>query len=229
MRYVLTLLAALSVAASAEAQPKAGQLEQKAQKLVARFDAMQSKPDKRVPAEVLAKAQGIILMDRTKAGFVFAYQGGTGIAMAKDKSGDWGPIAFMKANEASLGFQIGGQQSFIVILMMNKDSAAKLGEPTIEFGGEARGTAGDASAGEEGIVKSDERTVLGYDERSGLFGGASIKGGEISPDATANGVYYAKYEDYLTTKEILFDKKVTPTKAAQKLAEKIVQYSKNKS
>jgi lipid-binding SYLF domain-containing protein len=54
---------------------------------LAEFQAMQARPDKRVPAEVLGKARAIILLDRTKAGFVFAYQGGGGVAMVKDKKG----------------------------------------------------------------------------------------------------------------------------------------------
>ena len=44
------------------------------------------------PAETLRKAQGIILLDRTKAGFLFAYQGGGGVAMVKDaKQGQMEP------------------------------------------------------------------------------------------------------------------------------------------
>ena len=40
--------------------------------LTAKFEEMQAKPDKRIPAENLRKAQGIIMLDRTKAGFIFA-------------------------------------------------------------------------------------------------------------------------------------------------------------
>lgn len=223
MRKIVTVCLVCLVGLSAMGDDKA-QLEKKARKLIAKFESLQQKADKRVPAEVLQKAHGIILLDRTKAGFVFAFQGGSGIAMVKDpKSGKWGPLAFMKANEASLGFQIGGQQSFLVILLMNAESAAKLTEPIFEFGGEARGTAGDASAGEEGTLKSAEQSVKVYDERQGLFGGAAIKGGEISPDTDSNLAYY---DEALSMREILFDKKVKPTQPAIALAEKISQYSR---
>jgi lipid-binding SYLF domain-containing protein len=77
----------------------------------------------------------------------------------------WGglrALAFMKADEASLGFQIGGQQTFLVILLMNEQSAKTLiADAAFEFGGEARGTAGDRSAGAEGKVEDIERSVLG--------------------------------------------------------------------
>ena len=216
----LSVLGALiGVACLPAAAADSVQLEQKAAKLVAKFEAMQAKGAKPVPADSLKKAQGIVLLDRTKAGFIFAYEGGAGVAMTRDpKTGKWGPLAFMSANEASLGFQIGGQQSFLVMLIMDKASAAKLTESAFEFGGEARGTAGDQSAGEQGTLKSDERSVLIYDERQGLFGGAAIKGGSIAPNQDANRLYYG---DWFSMKDILFDKKVKPTKAALRLAELI--------
>jgi lipid-binding SYLF domain-containing protein len=199
-------------------------LDQKTQKLLAKFETMQAKPDKRVPAEVLRQAQGIILLDRTKAGFIFAYQGGAGVAMVKDKKGRWSPLAWVKADEASLGFQIGGQQTFLVILFMNEQSAKTLiADAAFEFGGEARGTSGTSSAGVEGKVDSIERAVLVYDDRQGLFGGAAVKGGAISADYDANRVYYGTELDM---QQILFDKKVKPTETATALAQKFHQYAK---
>jgi lipid-binding SYLF domain-containing protein len=164
-------------------------------------------------------------MERTKAGFIFAYQGGSGVALVKDaKSQQWGPAAFLKASEASLGFLAGGQQSFLVILFMSPEAAKLLGKPTVDFGGEARGTAGDASAGAEGTISNQERPVLVYDDRRGLYGGASIKGGSVAPDEKANLIYYGQA---LMSKEILFDNKVKPTAAAVELAGKIDQLAKS--
>ena len=199
-------------------------LDQKVQKLTLKFDALQAKPDKRVPPDVLTKAKAIILLDRTKAGFIFAYQGGGGLAMVKDNKGKWSPLAFLKADEASLGFQIGGQQTFFVILLMTDESAKTLiSDSTIEIGGEARGTAGDNSAGVEGKVEDVQRAVMVYDDRHGLFGGAAVKGGTVSPDVDANLVYY---DAAATMNDILFEKKFKPTDSAATLAGKIDQYAK---
>lgn len=213
----------LSFAASALALDKA-ELDQRIHTLTAKLEAMQLKPEKSIPAEHLAQAQGIILLDRTKAGFLFAYQGGSGVALVKDaKTEKWSPAAFLAANEASLGFQIGGQQSFFVILLMNTNATRLLTEPNFEFGGEARGTAGDASTGAEGTVTSAERSVLVYDDRKGFYGGAAIKGGAISPDDEANRIYYGQF---LAMNDILFEKKVKPTETASALATKLTEYSK---
>src|SRR4029078_9987581 len=108
MLFGLILLGLTTV--SARAIDKA-QLDNRIRLLTGKFEALEQKQDKKIPEELLAKAQGIILMDRTKAGFVFAYQGGGGLAMVKNpKNKHWSPVAFMSANEGSLGFQIGGEQ-----------------------------------------------------------------------------------------------------------------------
>lgn len=224
MRTTVCALTVFALAASAWAIDKT-ELDMRIRKLGVRFEQMQQNSEKRIPPETLAKAHGIVLMDRTKAGFIFAYQGGSGVALVKDpKSQKWGPAAFLKASEASLGFLAGGQQTFMVILFMSPEAAKLLTESTVDFGGEARGTAGDASAGAEGTVSNQERPVLVYDDRRGLYGGAAIKGGTVSPDEKANMIYYGQA---LMTKEILFDKKVKPTEAAVELAGKIDQLSKN--
>ncbi len=220
MKKTIMLLGVLALALSASGVDKAA-LDRKIEKLTAKFEAMQQKPDKRIPPDVLKKAQGIILLDRTKAGFIVAYQGGGGVALVKDKrSGKWGPPAFFRANEGSIGFQVGGQQSFIVILMMTADGTRLLTDPSFEFGGEARGTAGDQSTGAEAGVSNVERAVLVYDDREGLFGGAALKGGAMSPDEEANRVYYG---EPMTIKEILFEKLLKRTEAADKLAEKLTE------
>jgi lipid-binding SYLF domain-containing protein len=222
----LTLgLLLLCFATSAFALDKAA-LDSRIHKLTTKFEAMQLNPEKRVPADNLRKAKGVILLNRTKAGFIFAYQGGGGVAMVKDpKTEQWSPAAFVSASEASLGFQIGGEQGFYVILLMHTNAVSMLTQPKIDFAGEARGTAGDASAGEEGNISIVEHPVLVYSDRAGLYGGAAIKGGAISADDEANRIYY---NEYVTMRDILFDKKVKATESETELARKLTEYSKEK-
>jgi SH3 domain-containing YSC84-like protein 1 len=225
MKMIMLNLLLMGFVSSALAADKA-QLDNRIHALTAKFEAMQAKPDKAVPAEYLRKARGIVLLDRTKAGFIFAYQGGGGVAMVKyGRSENWSPVAFLGATEASLGFQIGGEQAFFVILLMNTNATRLLTEPNFEFGGEARGTAGNESAGEEGKISSTELNVLVYSDRKGLFGGAAIKGGAITPDAESNHAYYG---EFLSMNDILFGKKVKPTEAATELAKKLTEQSKRK-
>ena len=222
MKTIILSLLLLGLTAPAYAQDLV-QLDQRLQLLTAKFDALQHASDKCIPPDLLAKAKGIVLLDRTKAGFLFAYQGGNGVALVKNGSGDWSPAAFLTASEASLGFQVGGEQNFFVILLMTTNAAEALTESTIDFGGEAQGTAGDQSAAVQGNV-TPEHSVIVYDDHQGLFGGASIKGGAISPDNNANEIYYDKF---VTMSDILFDQKVKPSDATVALEQKISAYSKH--
>lgn len=200
------------------------QLNKQIHTLTTKFVALQQPADKRIPAETLRKADGIILLDRTKAGFIFAYQGGGGVAMVRNpRTGKWSPPAFLSASEASLGFQIGGEQNFFVILLMTTNATQMLTQPSFDFGGEARGTAGDTSSGVEGEVASTDQPIVVYCERKGLYGGAAIKGGALSPDSDANQAYYG---DYFTMKDVLFDHKVKPTEQADKLVAEIDKHSR---
>ncbi|HEV7924700.1 MAG TPA: lipid-binding SYLF domain-containing protein [Verrucomicrobiae bacterium] len=222
MRTIILSLLLISLARVSQADPKT-ELDGRIFDLTAKFQQLQQQPDKRIPASILSKARGIILLDRTRAGVVFAYQGGSGVALARDPAtGKWSPAAFLTANEASLGVQIGAEQNFFVILLMSSNAPRFLTDPSFEFGGEASGTAGDVSGGASGTVSDTERPVLVYTSRKGLYGGAAVKGGSVSPDENANQAYYGQW---LSMKDILYDNKVQPTSMAANLAAAIDAYS----
>ncbi len=214
----LVLLGLATAALAIEPQ----ELDNRLRALTDKFDAFQHQPDKCIPAETLRQAQGIILLDRTKAGFLFAYQGGGGVALVKDAKLDkWSPVAFLDANEASLGFQVGAEQHFCIVLLMTTNAPRMLLDQKFEFGGEARGTAGNKSGGVEAGPQASP-SVLVYDDRQGLYAGAAIKGGVVSPADEANRVYYGQR---LSMDDILFGHKVPRSAGASSLADKIEMYS----
>jgi lipid-binding SYLF domain-containing protein len=224
-RFLIAAVLVLGLAGVALAIDK-NQLDTRIQKLMQRLETMQEKPDKAIPADKLKQAKGIIIMDRTKAGFIFAYMGGKGVALVRNgKTGKWGPAGFVEASEASLGAQIGGQSSLYVILMMTTNSIRMVRDSNFEFGGEASGTAGDASSGVKGTSNSTDAVVLVYDDSRGLFGGAAIKGDSINPDSDANLAYYG--ESY-TMKQIISGEKVKTTPVVDELIKKLDGYSKAK-
>src|SRR5258708_29102654 len=98
MKTTMLGLILLGFACSTLAIDKA-ELDNRIRKLTAKLEEMQQKPDKSIPAGILRKAQGVILLDRTKAGFIFAYQGGGGVAMVKDpKTENQSPLVFLCAD-----------------------------------------------------------------------------------------------------------------------------------
>jgi lipid-binding SYLF domain-containing protein len=218
LKTVLSLLL-IAGTSSALALDKA-QLERRIQQLTAKFEALQSKPDKAIPAETLREAHGIILLERTKAGFVFGYEGGDGITMIKDAdTGEWSAPAFLRAREASLGFQAGRQQLFVVILLMNDAVTHALSDPTFKLSDES------SQDSDNGNTNSVSRSVLKtksclkvFGDRHGAFGGVATKSGAIIPDSEANRIYYGKS---VNMEEILVDHKVTPSEAASGLLQRL--------
>ena len=144
--------------------------------------------------------------------------------MVKDsRTGEWGSASFVGANEASQGLLIGGERSLTVIVITNADATFALVGPAIKFGGEASGTAGNATGKTEGVISPVEQPATVYRDSRGLYAGAAIKGGAIWPDTDANLAYYGLP---LSAKEILFDGKVKPTAAGKELAQRISESSK---
>lgn len=211
---------ALGLATAASAQTK-DELNNKVRRLMAQFDSLQDNADARIPAEKLKKATGVIIMERTKGGFIVGYEQGSGVAMVKNK-GKWSAFSFMTSHEGSFGAQIGGKSTFTVILLMNEAARDRLANPKVDFGGEAAGTGGSES-GEVGENFTEENPVLIFGESKGLYGGAVIKGGSVSADDKANTKYYGKF---YSTKDILFERKVKPSETAAELAKKLDEAAK---
>jgi len=222
MKAIILSFVLLSIVSPALAVDRA-ELDDRIRELTSKFEALQADAGKRVPADVLRRAQGIVLLNTSKAGFMFAFQGGDGIAMVRDKWGNWSPVAFLNRNEASFGFQAGGEQNFYVILLMTTNATHILLKPTIDFGAEAQGTAGNNSSRAEGKIVSPCQSVLVYDDHNGFYGGVSLKNGALAPNANDNRVYYGQYE---SMSDILFDGKVERTETATALAKTIKTYSK---
>lgn len=220
----LILISSLLIAANLAFAESKAELDAFIRRLGSKFERMQADPTKAVPAEELRKARGVVLMERVKAGFLFAYQGGGGVALVKDgNSENFGAAAFLQAGEGSIGFQVGGEKAFYVILLMSTNSARAMTDSDLNVKSDARATAGDKSAGAESKITPDERPIRLYTDRAGLYAGAALKAGAITPDDDANKAYYGQA---ITVHDILFHKKVQPTEAAKELAKKLTEASK---
>jgi lipid-binding SYLF domain-containing protein len=217
-----TTLVILGLATPALAQSKS-ELDNRVRKLMSQFDSLQANSEARIPADKLEKAKGVIVMERTKGGFIVGYEQGFGVAMVKEKN-KWSPFAFVNSHEGSFGAQIGGKSSFSVILLMNEAARDRLANPKVDFGGEAAGTGGSASGG-VGDDFTEQHPVLVFGESKGLYGGAVVKGGSVAASDKANQNYYGQF---YSIKDILFEKKVKPSETATEFAKKLNQAAKGK-
>lgn len=208
----------------AEANPlkkSAEKLDFRIRRSAERFVDMQSEPGKRIPADLLARARGIIILHKFKAGFGIGGEAGNGVALVRDKgTGLWSAPAFVSSAEGSYGLQIGAQESTIVLLLMNETGLKPLLGGTVDVGVDVAATAGPFEEGAKIDTTTIQDPILVYSSSDGLFAGASFKGGAILPAKKNNDVYYGR-----TMNDILFDSTVGPTQTGLHLIHVIETYS----
>ncbi len=182
-----------------------------------------SAPDKGVPQSIIEKAHAIVVIPSTvKGALLIGAQRGKGVMSAKLATG-WSAPAFVTLTGGSVGFQIGGQATDIVLVVTNERGIENLSQNTFKIGGDASVAAGPV--GREATASTDYRMqaqILSYSRSRGLFAGVSLAGSTIRADRDANErIYGVGY----STKNIVVERKVEPTAAAQEwlkvLAEKM--------
>jgi len=221
MKTIIVSILTVVLASSALALNRP-QLDDRIQSLTAKFTAMEQNPATRVPAGELARAKGIILLDRTKGTLILGVHGGNGVALTREPAGQWSSVGFVSSGGASLGPQIGGSKDFFVILLMSQSAVDTLKQPVIDFTAQASGTAGTEHTGARTMLGSHPPIMI-YSERNGLYAGASIKGGSVKADKDANAAYYGHPA---SMSDILFAHQVTQSPAEEALIAKIDEYSR---
>lgn len=177
--------------------------------------AMMHADDKGVPQDLLDKAQCVILIPGLKkAAFVVGGKYGRGFAFCRRKSGSgWSAPAAVKIEGGSIGFQIGGSEQDVLLLVMNDTGMKHLLSTKFTLGGEATASAGpvgrDVSAQTDLALRSE---MLSYSRSRGLFAGISLNGATLRPDDDANQELYGHA---ITNKEILTTAVAAPAGAAK--------------
>ena len=132
-----------------------------------------------------------------------------------DFRGPWGAPTMMALEGGSFGFQIGGEATDFVLLVMNERGARGILASKVKLGGDASVAAGpvgrDASADTDATLRSE---ILSYSMARGLFAGVSLEGSTIRPDNGDNRRVYGKK---ISAKEIVLSGTVPLPEAAQQL------------
>ncbi len=172
-----------------------------------------SAPDKGVPLSIVEKAQAIVVIPSTvKGALLIGAQRGKGVISTKS-GGTWSAPAFVTLTGGSIGLQIGGQATDIVLVVVNERGIDNLAQNTFKIGGDASVAAGPV--GREATAATDYRLqaqILSYSRSRGLFAGVSLAGSTIRADRDANEkIYGVGY----STRNIVVEHKVEPTAAAE--------------
>ena len=158
-----------------------------------------------IPHDVMEKAECVIVFPSVlKAAFVVGASYGRGAMVCrtgKEFHGPWGAPAMMALEGGSFGFQIGGQATDLVLLVMNDRGAQSILSSKVKLGGDASIAAGpvgrDASADTDAYMRSE---ILSYSRTRGLFAGISLEGSTLRPDDDATADVYGRK---LTAREIV--------------------------
>src|SRR5437764_6365713 len=162
-------------------------------------DELIQAPDSEIPKPLLKRAECVaVIPGLKKAAFGFGGQLGRGAVSCKKDAGNgpFGPPAMISITGGSFGFQIGGQETDIVMLFMTPDSLKHLLRDKVKLGVDASAAAGpkgrEASAETNATMRSE---ILVYSRARGAFAGISLKGAVLSPDKDANKNLYNREVD----------------------------------
>lgn len=150
-----------------------------------------------IPQDLLDKADCVVVFPSVlKAAFVVGGSYGRGAMTCRkgrNFDGSWGAPSMMALEGGSVGFQIGGQATDFVLLVMNDRGANGILSSKVKLGGDASVAAGpvgrDASAETDASMRAE---ILSYSRSRGLFAGVSIEGSTIRPDNDANERIYGE-------------------------------------
>jgi SH3 domain-containing YSC84-like protein 1 len=172
-----------------------------------------------IPQDLLDKADCVVVFPSVlKAAFILGGSYGRG-AMSCRKgqnfSGSWGAPTMMALEGGSFGFQIGGEATDFVLLVMNERGASGILTSKVKLGADASAAAGPvgrtASAETDATLRAD---ILSYSRARGAFAGIALEGSTIRPD---NGANKQIYGHELPAREIVLSGHVAIPSAAQKM------------
>ncbi len=188
------------------------------------FGEIMGAPDKGIPQEMLEHAHCIIIVpDLKTAAFFFGAKYGKGYLSCRSKTGPgWSAPATVRIEGGSVGFQIGGSSTDLIMLVMSARGAEKLLESKFTLGGEGSVAAGPV--GRTVTAQTDAQMhadILSWSRSQGLFAGLALEGATLRQDLDDNAVLYGTK---LHNKEIVTTAVRVP-KSATKLIARLNKYS----
>jgi lipid-binding SYLF domain-containing protein len=184
-------------------------------------------PDKAIPEDLLNKAYCIVIVpDLKKGAFIVGAKYGKGFVSCRKKDGvGWTAPGSVRIEGGSVGFQIGGTEMDLFMLVMNERGMNRLLSTKFTLGGDAvvaAGPVGRATQADTDAAMTAE--ILTWSRARGIFAGISLNGATLREDSDWNMDLYGKS---ITNREIL-EGAVAPPKSADALLGELNRYSSRK-
>ena len=172
-----------------------------------------------IPQDLVDKADCVVVFPSVlKAAFIVGASYGRGAMSCRrgeNFRGPWGAPTMMALEGGSVGFQIGGEATDFVLLVMNERGAGGILASKVKLGGDASVAAGpvgrDASAESDATLRAE---ILSYSRARGLFAGVSLEGSTVRPD---NGDNQRVYGTKIPAKDIVLSGKISVPPAARRM------------
>jgi SH3 domain-containing YSC84-like protein 1 len=180
-------------------------------------------PEKGIPQDLLDKAHCIVVVPGMKKGaFIVGAKYGKGFMSCRRSGKGWSAPGAVRIEGGSVGLQIGGSETDVVLLVTNEKGAERLLSTKFTLGGEGEVAAGPVGRSSTAQTDAGMRAeILSYSRSRGVFAGLALTGATLRPDLDDNKAMYGKP---LTNKEIV-EGNVAPPAAASKLMAELNRYS----
>jgi lipid-binding SYLF domain-containing protein len=160
------------------------------------------------PKTLLQRSRGVMICPRVfKAGFILGGEGGACVLLARAGNGTWSYPAFYGMGSASVGFQIGIQDSQFIMLILTQKGLNAVLDSQFKLGADASLAIATIGAGVQGSTTAAfGADVVAYSEARGLFGGVSLEGSLMGARTEWNRAYYGRD---LSSRQIVIDMQAT--------------------
>jgi lipid-binding SYLF domain-containing protein len=182
-------------------------------------------PEKGIPRDLMDRSVCVgVIPSEKKAAFGFGATYGRGAMVCRrDGNGPWGAPSMFTVGGVNFGFQLGGQATDFVLLVMNGRGAEKLLRDSTKIGGDASAAAGPVGRSAEGSTDLQLRAeILTYSRSRGIFAGVSLDGQMLKQDGDSNEKLYGHR---IPPVDILFKGAAPTPTAAQPLDSALTQFS----
>lgn len=215
------LMAALAVA---PLLAKVSEPVQRLDEAAAVFSEIMAAPDKGIPQDLLANAHCVVIVPNLKtAAFIVGGKYGKGYLSCRRKGvPGWSAPGTVRIEGGSVGFQLGGSETDLIMLVMNARGMDKLLASKFTLGAEGSVAAGPV--GRTATAQTDAQMhaeILSWSRSQGLFAGVALEGATLRQDLDDNRTLYGRK---LENRQIVTTG-VRPPKAAMKLLNILHKYS----
>lgn len=180
-------------------------------------------PDKGIPQDLLDKSECVVVVPGLKKGaFIVGGKYGKGFMLCRKAGAGWSAPGSIRVEGGSFGFQIGGSETDVVLLVMNQGGVKKLLSSKFTVGADASAAAGPVGRTSSAATDAQMHAeILTYSRARGLFAGISLEGATLRPDEDWNKELYGKA---MTNQEIVTGS-TQPPAAAKNLMSVLNKYS----